>query len=60
MSTLSSKVKALGDEEKAIDFHKRLHDLWRDADSELQPMVKDARESLGSCSWLADVNQRMT
>ena len=36
-----------GDREKAIDFYGRFSELWREADAELQPKVKEAKRRLG-------------
>jgi len=35
-----------GDRQKALDYYGRFVDLWKDADPELQPLVKDVRARL--------------
>jgi DNA-binding SARP family transcriptional activator len=35
-----------GDRQRAIDFYQRFVDLWKDADPELQPRVREARRRL--------------
>lgn len=39
-----------GDREKAIEYYKRFVDLWKDADPELQPLVRDVRSRIGTLS----------
>ncbi|MFQ5751321.1 MAG: tol-pal system YbgF family protein, partial [bacterium] len=36
----------LGNTDKAIEFYGRFVELWQDCDTELRPMVKDARQKL--------------
>ncbi len=39
-----------GDREQALDFYGRFVDLWRNADAELQPRVRAARERIAALS----------
>ena len=36
-----------GDRAKALEYYNRLLDLWKDADPELQPVVRDVRARVG-------------
>jgi serine/threonine-protein kinase len=40
---LGELYEAQGDRPKALDYYTRLVDLWKDADAELQPVVRDVR-----------------
>jgi len=40
-------AEALGQQGKAIEAYRHLADLWRNADAELQPYVREARAGLG-------------
>jgi tetratricopeptide (TPR) repeat protein len=35
-----------GDREKALDYYGRFVDLWKDADPDLQPLVRDAKDRM--------------
>jgi len=43
---LGELTEQRGDRAKALDYYGRFVDLWKDADPELQPLVKDARARL--------------
>ncbi|MEO8452187.1 MAG: tetratricopeptide repeat protein, partial [Gemmatimonadota bacterium] len=43
---LGELYEAKGDKTKAIDFYGRFTELWRDADPEFQPRVKEARRRI--------------
>jgi len=43
---MAELYEAKGDREKAIDFYGRFTEVWRDADPELQPQVREARRRL--------------
>lgn len=43
---LGELYEATGDAEKAIEYYGRFVELWRDADPELQPRVREARERM--------------
>ena len=40
----------LGENDKAVEHYARFIDLWRDADEELQPLVRDAKERVAQLS----------
>ncbi len=43
---LGELYEAKGDKTKAVDFYGRFTDLWREADPELQPRVKEAKRRI--------------
>jgi tetratricopeptide (TPR) repeat protein len=45
---LGELYAARGDREKAVSHYARFVDLWKDADPELQPLVRQARERLAA------------
>jgi eukaryotic-like serine/threonine-protein kinase len=47
---LGELYEAKGDRAKAKDNYEKLIALWKDADAELQPIVKDAKERVGRLS----------
>ena len=40
-------AESLGEREKAIDSYRFVVDVWRHADPELEPYVREARAGLG-------------
>jgi tetratricopeptide (TPR) repeat protein len=45
---LGELYEAKGDKTKAVDFYGRFTELWREADPELQPRVKEARRRIAA------------
>ena len=43
---LGELYEARGDRTKALDYYSRFVDLWKDADPELQPVVRDVRSRI--------------
>ncbi len=43
---LGELYEAAGDREKAVEYYDRFVELWRDADPELQPRVRDVRQRI--------------
>ena len=35
-----------GDREKALDYYGRFVELWKDADSDLQPLVRETKDRM--------------
>ncbi|OGU34471.1 MAG: hypothetical protein A3K13_13475 [Gemmatimonadetes bacterium RIFCSPLOWO2_12_FULL_68_9] len=46
LKRLGELHEAKGDRQKAIDYYNRLVELWKDADPELQPLVRDVKARL--------------
>jgi eukaryotic-like serine/threonine-protein kinase len=46
LQRLPTVYEELGDTERALHYHRRLVELWADADPELQPRVEHARERI--------------
>jgi len=46
LQRLPTVYEELGDTERALHYHRRLVELWADADPELQPRVERARERI--------------
>jgi tetratricopeptide (TPR) repeat protein len=44
---LGELYESKGDKAKALEYYGRLVDLWKNADPELQPRVKDLRRRIG-------------
>ena len=44
---LGELFETRGDREKAIEYYGRFADLWKEADAELQPRVREARKRIG-------------
>ena len=47
---LGEIYEAKGDRKKAIEYYLKLTDLWKSADPELQPIVKDAHARIARLS----------
>jgi tetratricopeptide (TPR) repeat protein len=47
---LGELYEARGDRPKAIEYYLKLTDLWKNADPELQPIVKDAHARIARLS----------
>jgi tetratricopeptide (TPR) repeat protein len=47
---LGELYEQAGDRKKAIDYYLKLADLWKNADPELQPVVKDAHARIARLS----------
>jgi hypothetical protein len=43
---LAPLYEELGDPDRAVRYYRRVADLWADADEELQPVVRHARERI--------------
>ena len=48
LQRLGPLYEELGDTERALHYHRRLVELWADADPELQPQVEHARERIAA------------
>jgi hypothetical protein len=51
---LGELYEARGDRRRAADYYGRFVDLWKNADAELQPAVREARARLAQLAKEAD------